>query len=105
MFKTFTVRFDGLRPALNVAADLMIQAGYVPNTREKGIVQWKDERDLTHHCKIRFRSYRGLNWSGYISVEACDCEEKWAFKEIVSAFERKLSLYGWVEIISCAVRM
>lgn len=97
--ETFAVRLNRLGKALDLAAELMRNSGYPPNTRKKSIVQWKEEEDSEHSCEICFQSSISISsyGSGYIEVRACACKERWAFKEIVSNFGRELSQRGWLE--------
>lgn len=68
----------------------MIEAGYPPAIREKGIVKWQKEKDSSRTCEIYFQSFRGLYWTGYIGVNFCDCDDKLVFEVIINTFEKEI---------------
>jgi hypothetical protein len=102
MFQIWEIQQVYLAKALDLAAELMSKAGYAPTTKSRGIVEWKEEKDVSGHtCYISFKSYRGvLNGScrlyGYITVQSCDCENIWAFNEIAKTLEREFKKLHWI---------
>ena len=95
MLGTVEVKLAHTKRALHLAAELMTKAGYSPTEKDEGRVKWTSQKDSTHTCEIFFQIFRGLCFLGYIRVFACECEERWAFREIVRTFQRELSLRGW----------
>lgn len=90
VFRLWPVRLARTETALKLAAELMAKTGYLPNKRERGIVQWKRKKDSDHNCFIWFRSYRGIHLNGYIGVDTCECKKPQPLKEIVDAFEKEM---------------
>jgi len=102
MFQIWEIQQVYLSKALDLAAELMSNAGYKPSTKGRGIVEWREKRDDSGHaCHISFKSHMGVLSKGclvygYITVEACDCSEKRAFNEIVRSLEREFQKQRWL---------
>jgi len=102
MFKIWEIQQVYLFKALDLAAELMSKAGYAPTTKGRGMVEWREKRDISEHvCYVSFKSYKGVpNGScrlyGYITVQSCDCENRWAFNEIARSLKREFQKQRWL---------
>lgn len=100
MSRLWAVPIPRQREALDLARKIMVDFGFVPNIRERGIASWQRKENSTHSCQISFRSFRGLYFTGYIGVNFCDCEErKRVFRDIINIFEREMMRREWLETL------
>jgi len=99
--RTWKIKQIHLASALDIAADLLTRAGYLPTKKERGIVEWEERLgDAKHACKIRIRSFvstlnKGLFAYGYITVDSCDCERIQKFRDIAIEMDHEFRRRGW----------
>ena len=95
MLGTVEVRLVHTKAALRLTDELMTRAGYPPTERSDYRVRWTSQKDSTHTCEISFQIFRGLGYISYFYIFNCDCKERWAFGQIISALRKELSSRGW----------
>ena len=101
MRRNFEIRRVHLANALNTAASLFAEAGYLLMKKEKGIVEWQGEPDIEGHaCHIRLRSFISIggNWCfqyGCITVDTCGCEQTRRAGEIIRRLGNEFAKRNW----------